>query len=185
MYSRPLFTLRRTGMERGDCTAPYKIDFLGILHPTFKEFVKYLLENGKEWGDVYITPNPDCTTVWSIMSLPKETLIKISYRYEHILNAEEYAKILEKYGDRRIKYATADGGWSKMDYVLLLESDDNMKYKEFGDVDIPTDFEKSLKNVRHAVECLYEDRGLTISEYNTITTALDGAEARYYGRSNI
>ena len=92
---------------------------------------------------------------------------------------KNYDIFVEKYGDRKIESATADGGWSLMDYVLLLEEDD-MKYKAFDNVDIPADFETTIADTRFYIERMHEDKLLTDSEYNSIMTTIDGAEARKY-----
>lgn len=175
-----VFQLKRSGPERGDCTAPYDVIFdVNNTHPTVKEFLDYVISRKWEWGRINIAPNATYDNVWALITY-KKPVDSLSYHWGEW--GKNYNEFLSKYGNRKIKSATSDGGWSLMDYVLVLE--DTVKYVEFGNVDIPTDFEKTIKEVRHYIERMIADKELTTEEYNSIMTTLDGAEARYYERRN-
>lgn len=166
--SDPLFTLRSHGVMRGDCTASYLVDFhYNTPHPTVKEFVDYVIHNlNKEWGYIAIAPDKNHLTVWQIIGVPSDVRIQLDYRWGKI--ADDRHDILLKLGSRRIISATADGGWSRMDYVLLLE--------EYS-VEFLTTMNE-IKTARESVESLYFHGILNDNEYNHIMTEIDGAESR-------
>ena len=175
-----LFQLKRSSSERGDCTAAYDVIFdVNNTHPTVKEFLDYVISQKREWGRINIAPNAAYNNVWALITY-KKPVDSLSYHWGEW--GKNYNEFLSKYGNRKIKSATSDGGWSLMDYVLVLE--DTVKYIEFGTVDIPTDFEKAIKEARLCIECMISDKMLTTEEYNSIMTTLDGAEARYYEHRN-
>lgn len=176
-FLHQLFELRKRGPERCDCTAPYDVIFrFPNRHPTVNQFLNSVISHKNDWGKVHISPGSAYTTVWDLMGYHGK-IDSLEYRWgEWVKN---YDIFVEKYGNRKIKSATADGGWSLMDYTLLLE-DDDMKYEEFGDIDIPADFEFSIKDGRSCIERMHEEKLLTTSEYNSIMTIIDGAEARKY-----
>lgn len=172
MINDKLFTLRRTGPERGDCTAPYVVIFIYTNpHPTVKEFLDSISK--REWGEILITPDPNRTNVYSLIG-EKRDIGWLDYRWGKW--GEGYDNFLKKYGDKKIASATADGGWSRMDYVLLLE--DTVKYKEFGNVDIPAEFEITLNDARDVVDRMLDQHLISNDEYNKIYAIIDGAEKR-------
>ena len=174
-FLHQLFELRKCGPERHDCTAPYDVIFrLTNSHPTVNQFLSSVIAHKNEWGWIRISPDQSCKTIWDLINYNGKA-DSLQYRWGEW--DKGYDIFVKKYGDRKIKSATADGGWSLMDYVLLLE-DDDMKYKAFDNIDIPTDFETTITNTRNYIERMYEDKLLTDSEYNSITTIIDGSEAR-------
>lgn len=178
-FLHQLFELRKCGPERGDCTAPYDVIFrLPNRHPTVNQFLSSIISHKKDWGRIKIAPNQSCKTVWDLIFYDGE-VDTLEYRWGEW--GKGYDIFVEKYSDRKIKSATADGGWSFMDYVLLLE-DDNMKYKAFDNIDIPTDFEVQLKTTRSNVQSLRSDDILLEEEFNIIMSILDGSEARALSR---
>jgi len=178
-FSHHLFELRQSGSERGDCTAPYEVIFeLTNKHPTVNQFLKDVISRKRDWGRIKISPNQSYKTVWDLISYHEE-VDTLEYRWGEW--GKDYDIFVEKYGNQKIKSATADGGWSFMDYVILLEKDSSMIYENSNSdntIDIPTDFEISIKRARNFVERSYSDRLINKIEYNSIMTILDGAEAR-------
>ncbi len=176
-FFHQLFELRKCGSERGDCTAPYNVIFrLPNRHPTVNQFLSSIIAHKEDWGRIRISPDQSYKTMWDLISYHGK-VDTLKYRWGEW--GKNYDIFVEKYGDRKIESATADGGWSLMDYVLLLEEDD-MKYKAFDNVDIPADFETTIADTRFYIERMHEDKLLTDSEYNSIMTTIDGAEARKY-----
>ena len=177
-YFHTLFQLRRCGPERGDCTAAHEVIFdYANQHPTVKQFLNDVISRKGDWGRIKISPNQSYETVWDLIGYHGE-VDTLEYRWGEW--SEDYDIFVKKYGDRKIKSATADGGWSLMDYVLLLE--DDMKYKAFDNIDIPTDFEVQLKTTRSNVQHLRNDDILLEEEYTIIMSILDGSEARALSR---
>ena len=178
-FLHQLFELRKCGPERGDCTAPYDVIFrLPNRHPTVNQFLSSIISHKKDWGKIKIAPNQSCKTVWDLIFYDGE-VDTLEYRWGEW--GKGYDIFVEKYSDRKIKSATADGGWSFMDYVLLLE-DDNMKYKAFDNIDIPTDFEVQVKDAKTNIQRLRNDDILLEEEFNIIMSILDGSEARALSR---
>ena len=93
------FKMVQTSPEGGDCTAPYDIDFFESC--IMKEFIDEILSDKEEWG--YITINHD------------KTSFSIEYR-----NGELKTPIANEILGRKIIFAEASGGWTRMDYKLYL-----------------------------------------------------------------
>jgi len=55
-----------------------------------------------------------------------------------------------------------------------------MKYPEFNNRDILTDFEVSFKQANLDIKRLYDDRLITTDEYHIISHILENAQARKY-----
>lgn len=177
-FLHQLFELRKCGPERGG-TAPYNVIFrLPNRHPTVNQFLSSIISHKEDWGKIKIAPDQSYKTIWKLILYPGE-VDTLHYRWGEW--GKNYDIFVEKYGDRKIELATADGGWSFMDYVLLLE-DDNMKYKAFDNIDIPTDFEVQFKTIRSNVQNLRSDDILLEEEFDIIMSILDGSEARALSR---
>ncbi len=173
-YFHTLFQLRRCGPERADCTAAHEVIFdYTNQHPTVKQFLNDVISRNGDWGRIKISPDQSYKTVWDLIGYHEE-VDTLEYRWGEW--DKNYDIFVEKYGDRKIESATADGGWSLMDYVLLLE--DTMKYKAFDNIDIPTDFETTIANTRHHIDRMHEDKLLNDSEYDSIMFTIDRSEAR-------
>lgn len=99
-----MFRLKPAGPERGDCTAPYEVVF--DRRCTLREFCASVLKNEKDWGYVLIRDDRP----WSAKKQ------KFEYRYGAMLDP-----VPEDLLGRKIDGATAEGGWSRMDYFVLLE----------------------------------------------------------------
>lgn len=101
-----MFKLIENGPERGDCTAPYKVMFYKSY--TVSEFIYEILKNrSSDWGYIGIYSPGD------IFGNPR-----CAYRYGKVdidLPAE--------YMNKEIISAMADGGWSRMDYILQVKGD--------------------------------------------------------------
>lgn len=179
-FMHQLFTLRICGSERGDCTAPYNVIFRTTnKHPTVNQFLSSIIAHKNEWGEINISPDKSYKTKWDLIAKHRREVDTLEYRWGEW--GKDYDLFVKKYGDRKIKSATADGGWSRMDYVLLLE-DTDMKYKAFDNIDIPTDFEVQFKTTRSNIKHLRSDDILLEEEYNIIMSILDGSEARALSR---
>ena len=101
-----IFTIRQVCPEGSDSTAPYKIYFLkNNPHPTVKEFVDCILE--------------ECRGEWGTIRLKKEYKICAQYSHGSLVDCG----LLSDYSDCKIKSASAYGGWSLMDYEIVLETD--------------------------------------------------------------
>lgn len=102
-----MFRLIQIGDFGGDCTAEY--DILFDKECTLSEFIDMVLESKTEWGNITVkTGNIKCLE------------IGFSYRHGKLLSFPP----TEEYSRKKIKKATAHGGWSYMEYSLLLENDD-------------------------------------------------------------
>lgn len=98
-----MFKLEQNGRVRGDCTAPYRVEL--DKEYTVSEFVQTVLTIDREWGyiGIYckdeIFGKPTCEYKWGklLYALP-----------DNVLN-------------KKIVDVKADGGWSRMDYLLWIE----------------------------------------------------------------
>lgn len=95
--------MHRIGREGSDCTAPYSIDLLHDI--TVAEFIKEALKDEREWGYIGIANHG------AIFGDPH-----CEYKYGELLY-----ELDEEYADKKVIYATASGGWSRMDYLLKVE----------------------------------------------------------------
>lgn len=99
-----MFKFKKSGPTSGDCTAPYDI----ILEKTYtvEEFVNTVLTNrDNEWGYIGIKNKNE----------PFFGYPCCEYKRGHLLSVLP-ADILAK----KIQSVTASGGWSRMDYKLIL-----------------------------------------------------------------
>lgn len=93
----------RTGSERGDCTAPYKVT--NYKSTTVREFIDEVIrERSNEWGYFsinggFVLNNDRC-----------------EYRYGKLLYDFPDSSVL----DKRIDHINGDGGWSRMDYSIYV-----------------------------------------------------------------
>lgn len=99
-----IFNLTFKGPERGDCTAPYWVEL--DKKYTVEEFIQTVLTRKDEWGCIRIHQRPPV----SRFDYPA-----CNYRYGKLLT-----NLPKEYLDKTIKFAEADGGWTRMDYVLYL-----------------------------------------------------------------
>ena len=102
----------QTGPERGDCTAPYSIQFINEEY-TVKTFVEAILKNTREWGTIgiYVPIGKRETITDAIKGKPY-----IEYRW-----GEQEGEFPTDILDKKVIGASGDGGWSSMDYLLMLE----------------------------------------------------------------
>lgn len=84
------------GETRSDCTTPFKIRFDKKL--TLGEFIKQILTKN-EWGYIEIGKT------------------KIEYDGNKLISPNPFTKIYNK----TINECYADGGWSRMDYDIVLD----------------------------------------------------------------
>lgn len=95
----------RVGPVGTDCTAPYSVK-LGREH-TVKEFVDLVLSETDEWGHIgverpgHIFGEPNC-----------------DYKHGQLLNG-----LPEEILDKKITSVRANGGYSRMDYLLTIKED--------------------------------------------------------------
>ena len=100
-----MIKLRQNTPTAGDCTAGYEV----TMDKTYyvKEFIDEVLSNKGEWGYIGIKKegvptffgDPNCEYKWGrlLSNLPEEYL------------------------DKEISIVSASGGWSRMDYLLILK----------------------------------------------------------------
>lgn len=106
-----IFDLKIDGEESGGPlggTAPYKV----ILHEecTVREFVEYVLDTTSDWGYIGIY-NPEKGPFFGWPNI------------EYSCGRLKAGSIVEDFGeflDRPVSKATAEGGWSRMDYILYV-----------------------------------------------------------------
>lgn len=98
-----MFKLRRASGPFGDATSCYVVDF--DRDYTVREFLKELLQRGRDWGSIDLR-------------LAKE-LHTCDYCY-----GKAYGPVPTEWLDKRIKSAAAHGGWSNMDYIVELRGND-------------------------------------------------------------
>lgn len=98
------FKLSQSSQVRGDCTASYDVTIIG--NGTVGEFIDAVLEKcSKEWGYIGI-----CSTECSFGKPAME------YKHGKAINREE----MSDFESKQVKSVVADGGWSRMDYVIQL-----------------------------------------------------------------
>lgn len=108
---KKLFDLKIAGEESGGPlggTAPYKVILLEKC--TVREFVEYVLNNKSDWGYIGI---------YNKERNPFFGWPNIQYSCGRL----KAGSIIEDFGeflDRPVGEATADGGWSRMDYILYV-----------------------------------------------------------------
>lgn len=105
------FEFRASGPESGDCTTPYEIVFMEEC--TVREFIDAVLKR-HEWGTIAIGD-------W--FNGPR-----IAYVYDVIKSGVFSHDIL----DAKIKSATSNGGWSHMNYVIQLFSEEEKLRSEYA-----------------------------------------------------
>lgn len=110
-----MFHLEAIGPVRGDETKPWAVIFHKTQKPTVKEFVDYLLtgRNG-DWGRVYISTDRKLKTIWRCLGY------KNYLEYSHGKIQKDLQSLLEKHGDKTIIFASADGGWTGYDYLVIV-----------------------------------------------------------------
>lgn len=108
-----MFKFVEKGPERGDCTAPYKIEL--DRDYTVLTFIQTVLrERKKDWGFIGIkSSEPDGL----FFGKPR-----CAYRDGEVVSGVEMLPItfLELL-TAKVKNVAADGGWSRMDYLLEVE----------------------------------------------------------------
>jgi hypothetical protein len=97
-----MFKMYRAGQVRGDCTAPYDVEL--DKEYTVSEFVNTVLTR-KEWGYIGIYCKGE------IFGKPK-----CEYRGDKLLYA-----LPDNVLNKKVIKVKADGGWSRMDYLLWVE----------------------------------------------------------------
>ena len=106
-----IFDLKIDGEESGGPlggTAPYKVTLLEKC--TVREFVEYILDTRCEWGYVGIY-NPEKGPFFGYPNI------------EYSFGKLKAGSIIEDFGDfldKPVTKVTADGGWSRMDYILYV-----------------------------------------------------------------
>lgn len=100
----------QVGNNRGDCTAPYVVKFTDKL--TVKEFIDGILKDRKsDWGSIKIY----CNDILGYYD------ISIRYRHGEIESAQSLLDMLyNDIGEKDVIGISADGGWSRMDYVITV-----------------------------------------------------------------
>lgn len=98
-----MFRLIAAGPVGGDETRSYIVDL--DYEYTVEQFIREVLLNNREWGYIgiyhkdHVFGYPACT-----------------YNYGNLTS-----EFPGEYLDRKIKCVTASGGWSRMDYRIVLE----------------------------------------------------------------
>lgn len=98
-----MFQLSKSGPERGDCTAPYSVTL--DKEYTVRTFINEVLKNKKEWGYIGIEDDN------SIFGDPH-----CEYAQGRLVS-----KMKKDVLDKPVISVKADGGWSRMDYLLKIK----------------------------------------------------------------
>lgn len=115
-YKRPegpaplIMTSRCVGGPYGDATSSYECTL--SRNATIKEFIELILKNKEEWGGIYVYQG-------------RERVQIAEYRHGNL----EWHKIPD--GRARIlPKIEADGGWSRMDYLVAPELDTKLIWED-------------------------------------------------------
>lgn len=102
----------QTSDERGDCTASYVVE-IKTQDMTVKEFLDIILkEMSSDWGEIKFYSN-DLLRYYDVILI---------YKHGEILTAPAiYEQLINGIEEKKIIGITADGGWTRMDYVVTLE----------------------------------------------------------------
>lgn len=108
-----MFRLIKKGKERGDCTAPYEVEL--DKEYTVLEFIQTVLSNNpNEWGYIGIKSNDKDGIIFGKP--------KCEYSYGKILGGIETLPLLFlEFLNDKVLSVSADGGWSRMDYLLEVQ----------------------------------------------------------------
>lgn len=98
-----MFKLERLRPEGSDCTAPY--DVILDKEYTVEEFVKAVLSNIREWGEIRIDIGA------------KSYFANPTYAYKY---GELLVPIQDDFLHKKVTSASAHGGWSLMDYFIHI-----------------------------------------------------------------
>lgn len=99
--------LKPAGSVRGDCTAPYDVEL--SRECTLRELMDVILTRN-EWG--YIGQyDPRTVFGWPCVEYSGNQIKECVWR-------EGFG---EEYYQRKVKKVKADGGYSRMDYIVVLE----------------------------------------------------------------
>lgn len=104
-----MFSMTISGPVARDETAPYAVS---LDRPyTVKDFIDAVIANNpKEWGRIYVH------TVHDIFACPS-----CEYRYGVVdQGSGRYGALTAELLGKPVKSASANGGWSNMDYVLNI-----------------------------------------------------------------
>lgn len=104
-----LFRLVASGEVRGDCTAPYHVVLNRVC--TVGEFINEVLTKN-EWGHIGIDRSSEGIDR-RIFGDPV-----CNYKKDTLLNC-----LPDEWLDKTIKSVKADGGWSRMDYLITVEEE--------------------------------------------------------------
>ena len=99
------FKLTQIGNTRGDCTAEYSVDLDKEM--TLNEFIDEVLSRTREWGYIGIKYSP-----YTIFG---DTKCEYAYGQFKGPGKEVFS---ENELNRKIRHICANGGWSRMDYLI-------------------------------------------------------------------
>ena len=102
---------KEVGPERGDCTQPYKV-LINKKPYTVREFIDDVMhQRPKDWGYIELySKRPS--------SFDDRPISDVEYRH-----GEMFGSFSDNDQNREIKDISADGGWSRMDYILIVKGD--------------------------------------------------------------
>jgi hypothetical protein len=102
-----LFTLEKIDGPYGDQTCLYDVVF-NKKNVTLSEFIQDVLHKTNEWGNI------------SIKDIKLNSKYRLKYRNGTIENVDVFKNIENNDLDSVIYDANASGGWSMMDYMIIL-----------------------------------------------------------------
>ena len=102
---------KEVGPERGDCTQPYKVSISKKPY-TVREFIDDVMrQRPKDWGRIELySKRPS--------SFDDRPISSVEYR-----RGEMGGRFSNNDQNREIKEISADGGWSRMDYMIIVKGD--------------------------------------------------------------
>lgn len=105
------FRFIEDGPERGDCTAPYRID-LGNTPYTVEDFInEILVDHARDWGFI------------KIFNQRGKYLYSFAYRKGSMIDEGLDDNVYHS----KVKSVSADGGWTRMDYSITVNLQKNLK----------------------------------------------------------
>lgn len=108
---------RELGAERGDCTKPYKAPISKKPY-TVGEFIDDVMyQRSKDWGYIELYSKRPC-------SFNDRPIASLEYH-----RGKTCGSFSDNDRNREIEEISADGGWSRMDYMLIVKEEDEDDYQ--------------------------------------------------------
>lgn len=104
-----------TSSVRGDCTQSYNILVQDKSIKTLKDLIDIIVYTyTNNWGMIYISFDKKINVVGRCF---ENNTKKINYDHDKITTGHD---VLKEYANREILSVSADGGWTRYDYCVVL-----------------------------------------------------------------